>query len=72
MISRALAFFVLDDRAALIVATFRTNRVGRDSTAALRAVADLTSLDSVVRASFAGSAVGVFAFWDSHRGRVQI
>jgi hypothetical protein len=67
-----LAFFVLDDSAALVIATFWTDRMGRDCNAALRAIADLTLLHVVVRASFAGTAVGVFAFGDSHRWEVRI
>ena len=64
---RQLAFFLLDDGPSLVIAAFRANRVGRNSGAALRAIADLTLLDVVVGASFASSAVGMFAFGDSHR-----
>jgi hypothetical protein len=63
---RRLAFFVLDHCPSLVIATFGANCVGRNSTAALGAIADLTPLYAMVRASFAGSAVGMFTFRDSH------
>ena len=58
---------MLNDGPPLVIAAFRANRMGRNSSAALRAIADLTLLHVIVGASFAGSAIGMFALWDSHR-----
>lgn len=58
---------MLDDGPTLVVPTFRANRVGWDRVVALWAVADLTPLDMVMGASFACSAVGMFALGNSHR-----
>ncbi len=62
-----LSFLRLNHRAALVIPAFWANRVSRHSTAALWAVRDLLFLDAIVATAFAGSAVGVFAFWDGHR-----
>ena len=62
-----LAFFVLNDSPTHVVPAFRANGVSRNGNAALWAVTDLTLLHVVVRASLTRSAVGMFAFWDSHR-----
>jgi hypothetical protein len=62
-----LAVFLLDDRPALVIAAFWANGVGRSRSTATGAIADRALLDVVVRASFAGSAVGMFTFGDSHR-----
>ena len=64
---RQLAVFVLDDRPPLVITAFWANGVGRNSATAAGAIADRTLLDVVMRASFAGTAVGMFAFGDSHR-----
>ena len=58
---------MFDNRAALVVTAFRADRVCWDSVAALGAVPDLAFLDPIMTASFAGTAVRMFAFWDSHR-----
>ena len=56
-----------DDGPALVITTLGTNGMGGNSGAALRAIANLTPFDVVVAASFAGSAVGMLAFWNSHQ-----
>lgn len=56
----------LDKRSALIITAFRANRVRRHRTAALRAIGDLTLLDTVMAATFAGSTIAVFSLGDSH------
>jgi len=67
-----LAFVVLDNGAALVITTFRANRMSWNGRTALRAVADLTPLDPMMGASIAGSAIRLFAFRDSHRCEVQM
>jgi hypothetical protein len=62
-----LAVFLLDDRPPLVITAFWANGVGRSRSTAIGAIADRALLDVVVRASFAGSAVGMFTFGDSHR-----
>ena len=71
-ILRRLRFFVLDDRTALVIAAFWADRVSWNSDTALWAVADLTTLDPMMGASFSCTAIGMFAFGDSHCWVVRI
>ena len=58
---------MLHDGPTLVITALGADRVSRNGRTALRAVADLTLFDAIVRTPLAGSAVGVFSFWDSHR-----
>ena len=64
--NRRLLVARFNDRSAHVVATLGANRVRRHRIAALRAVSDLTFLDAVVAATFAGTTIAVFALGDSH------
>ena len=56
----------LDKGSPLVITALWADRVGRDRAAALRAISDLTLLDVIVAAAFAGSTVAVFSLRDSH------
>jgi len=71
-IPRRLRFLVLDDSPALVIATFWADRVSWNGDTALRAVADLTTFDPMMGASFSSTAIGMFAFGDSHCWVVRI
>jgi len=61
-----LLALLLDDRPSHVVAATRADDMRRDRRAAVRARAQLTGLQAVMRATMAGTRVGLFAFGDRH------
>lgn len=62
-----LGLFLINDGAALVEAALRADRVRWNRAAALWTVSDLTLFYAIVAASFSGTAIGMFTFWDCHR-----
>jgi hypothetical protein len=61
-----LLALLLDDRPSHVVAATRADDMRRDRRAAVRARAQLTGLQAVMRATMAGTRVRLFAFGDRH------
>jgi len=59
-------FLGLDHIAAHVVAAIGTHDVGRHGRTAFWAIRQLPRLQGVVRSSFSGPGIGMFAFGDSH------
>lgn len=62
-----LFLFNVHDRAVHVGATIRADHMGRDGRAALRAIGQLPRFYRIMRATFAGSGIRMFAFRNGHR-----